>query len=111
MNTSENKWLYILMILLIIISCVNIILTLQNTDKNFDYSLKRDSTIQLKIDSIMQSVNNFRDLYGNDRLLADKEQKIINNYTIYSTKKNELLKNPIDSVYNWTKYMLGSRTK
>lgn len=111
MSISENKRLYVFIVILIIISCVNTWLTLQNRPTKYDYSLHKDLTLQLKIDSIMQSVNDFRDLYGNDRLLADKEQKIINNYITYNKKKNELLENPIDSVYNWTKYKLGLRAK
>ncbi len=101
----------LIIILLMIISGVNLWLSLQNKETNNHYRIQRDSVIQLKIDSIMHSVNDFRDLYGNDRLLAEKEQKIINNYTIYNTKKNELLKNPADSVYNWTKHRLNLRTK
>lgn len=111
MNTSENKWLNVLIIILIIISCINLWFTLRNVKTDYNYSLQKDSTIQLKIDSLVKSVNDFRGLYGNDRLLADKEQKIINNYIVYNQKKNELFKNSADSVYNWTKHKLGSRSK
>ena len=108
---ANNKWIYFLLILLIIMSTINIWMFRNSIDRNFEYSLNRDSTAQLKIDSIMQSINDFRTIYSNDRLIADKERKIINNYVTYNQKKNELLKNPIDSVYNWTKYKLGSRSR
>lgn len=117
MNTNNNealrfKWLYIIGGLIVLLGTINLWM-LFNSSKSIDNfsALHRDSVIELKIDSVMQSVNDFREIYGNDRLIADKEQKIINNYSIYNQKKNELLKNPIDSVYNWTKHQLNLRAK
>jgi len=107
----NNKWIYFLLILLIIMSAINLWISGNSIERNFKYSLHRDSTIQLRIDSIMQSVNDFRTIYSNDRLIADNEHKIINNYVTYNQKKNELLQNPIDSVYNWTKHKLNTRAR
>lgn len=117
MNTNNNealrfKWIYIIGGIIILLLVINLWMLFKNS-KSIDTSsaLHRDSIIELKIDSVMQSVNDFRVIYSNDRLIAEKEQKIINNHSIYNQKKNELLKNPIDSVYNWTKHQLGLRSK
>ncbi len=112
MNTNNNIWLYVLGGVIVLLAAINLWMLFNNSKSIDNFSaMHRDSVIELKIDSVMQSVNNFREIYGNDRLIADKEQKIINNYSIYNQKKNELLKNPIDSVYNWTKHKLNLRAK
>ena len=111
MNNSNNKWIYILLLVLIIITTVNLWLSKSRSIENADINLQRDSVLQFKIDSVMQSVNDFRRLYGNDRLISYDEQKISNNNNSLKKKKDELLKNNSDSVYNWTKHMLNTRTE
>lgn len=110
MNCTNNKWIYALLIILILLVSLNLWLSNQSRSEK-EFTLQRDSIIQLKIDSISTAVNDFRELYGNDRLISNNEQIITNNYITYNRKKNELLKNPIDSIYNWTKHKLSMRTE
>lgn len=110
MNSTNNKWIYLLLVILIIITAVN--LWISNSSRNEkEIILQRDSVLQLKIDSISQLVNDFRVLYGNDRLISDKEQKITNNYITYKNEKTQLFNHSADSVYNWTKHRLSLRTE
>ncbi len=110
MNSANNKWVYVLLAILIIISSVNLWIINQSRNEN-GLRLQRDSVLQVKIDSITQAVNDFRTLYGNDRLISDNEKKITNNYLTYKNEKTQLLKNSADSVYNWTKRRLGLRSE
>jgi hypothetical protein len=111
MNTQNNTWLYIMLGAVIVLLFVNMWLNKQTGEHTENSYLRRDSTIQIKIDSISESVNDFKEIYLNDRLMEEDENKIIANRKTLKRKKDELFKNPIDSIYNWTKHKLGERTK
>jgi hypothetical protein len=111
MKTQNNSWLYVMLGIVILLLCVNMWLNRRTNEQAEGCNLHRDSVIQLKIDSISQSVNDFKEIYINDRLIEDYENKITINRKTLNRKKDELFKNPIDSIYNWTKRKLSERTK
>jgi len=111
MNSQKSAWLYIMLGIVIILLCVNMWLNRRTNESTEGNSLHRDSVIQLKIDSISQSVNDFKEIYLNDRLIEEDENEIITNRKTLNRKKDELFKNPIDSIYYWTKRKLSERTK
>lgn len=110
MNNQNNTWLYILLVIAILLICVNMWVNRRTDESAESNSLQRDSVIQLKIDSISQSVNDFKEIYLNDRLIEEDENEIISNRKTLKRKKDELFKNPIDSIYNWTKHKLSEGT-
>jgi hypothetical protein len=84
-----------------------------SADRDGEYLLqKRDSIIQLKIDSINKCINDYIDhrIYENDAKLNDRDKKISNNKIIYKERAKELLQNnSADSVYSLVKHKLHER--
>lgn len=110
MKNQNNTMLYILLGILILLICVNMWISRRTYEHTEGNSLHRDSVLELKIDSISQSANDFREIYLNDRLIKEDENKIIVNRKTLKKKKDELFKNPTDSIYHWTKRKLSERS-
>jgi hypothetical protein len=110
MNAQNNIWPYVVLGIVILLLCVNMWINRRINEQTEVNSLHRDSVIQLKIDSISQSVNDFKEIYLNDRLIEEDENEIITNRKTLKKKKDVLFKNPIDSIYYWTKHKLSERT-
>jgi len=84
-----------------------------SADRDSEYLLqKRDSIIQMKIDSINKCINDYIDhrIYENDAQLNDRDKKISNNKIIYKERAKELIQNnSADSVYSLVKRKLHER--
>ena len=111
MNNQNNTWLYIMFGIVILLVCINMWVNRRTNEHTAGNSLHRDSVIQLKIDSISESVNDFKEMYINDRLIKEDENKITVNRRTLKKKKDELFKNPVDSIYYWTKRKLGEQSE
>ena len=107
MNNQKTAWLYIMLGIVIFLVCVNMWINRRTNEHSEGNSLHRDSVIQLKIDSISESVNDLMEIYLNDRLIEEDENKITINRRTLKKKKDDLFKNPADSIYYWTKRKLG----